>query len=368
MAEEQDRSSKTEEPTHKRLDEARKSGNFAKAEEIQVVFGLMAAFVVLFFYAKGLGGTVAQGFQGILGNLGEFSFNRTHIIKSARDGLGTLLFLITPVCATGIFAGILAGGLQSGFRLSPKVLGFKGRKLNPVNGFKEKYGKQAYVKFGLDLLKLSAVAGVITFGIFRVTKHPIFYTRIEVLDIARFILEATLTILALLIVAMGLIALIHYLYQKQKVRADLRMTRTEVKDETKQQEGDHNIKSARRQLAHRLMERQMFAAIPGADVVVTNPTHYAVALRYDREVDSAPVVLAKGRNLIAQKIKSIARDHRVPVVENKPAAQALYKIGQTGQPIPPQMYKIVAEVLAFVYRTHRKFFANRKRTQIDRHG
>lgn len=362
MAEEQDKSSKTEEPSSKRLDEARQSGNFAKAEEIQVVFGLMAAFVVLFFYAKGLSTSMAQNFHGILGNLGEFSFNRINVITTGRDGLGAILFLISPVCAAGVFFSLLAGGLQSGFRLSPKALAFKGKKLNPINGFKEKYGKQAYVKFSLDLSKLLAIGGVITFGTYRVTQHPIFYTRVEVVDVGRFILEATLYILALLILAIGLIAIINFLYQKQKVHGDLRMTRTEVKDETKQQEGDHSVKSARRQLAHRLMERQMFAAIPGADVVVTNPTHYAVALRYNREADSAPMVLAKGRNLIAQNIKRIAREHGVPIVENKPAAQALYKIGQTGQPIPPQMYKIVAEVLAYVYRTHRKFFTHRKRS------
>lgn len=362
MAEEQDKSSKTEQPTGKKLDEARKSGNFARAEEVQVVFGLMAAFVVLFFYAQEIGSSLAMTMQGILGNLGEFPFNRTMAIVTGRDGLGAMLFLISPVCAAGVLASVLAGGLQSGFRLSPKVLQFKGKKLNPVNGFKEKYGKQAYVKFCLDLLKLLAIGGVITFGVYRVTQHPIFYTRIEILDIGRFILEATLYILALLILAMGLIALIHFLYQKQKVHSDLMMTRQEVKDETKQQEGDQTVKSARRQLAHRLMERQMFAAIPGADVVVTNPTHYAVALRYNRSVDSAPMVLAKGRNLIAQKIKGIAREHKVPIVENKPAAQALYKIGQTGKPIPPQMYKIVAEVLAYVYRTHRNFFAQRKRS------
>ncbi|MCZ6674858.1 MAG: EscU/YscU/HrcU family type III secretion system export apparatus switch protein [Verrucomicrobia bacterium] len=362
MAEEQDKSSKTEQPSVKRLDEARKSGNFARAEEVQVVFGLMAAFIVLFFYAKNLGSSMAMNMQGILSNLGEFPFNRTMVITTGRDGLAAMLFLISPVCAAGVFAGILGGGLQSGFRLSPKALKFKGKKLNPINGIKEKYGKQAYVKFCLDLLKLLAIGGVITYSIFRVIQHPIFYTRIEILDIGRFLLEATLYILALLILAMGLIALIHFLYQKQKVHKDLMMTRQEVKDETKQQEGDHTVKSARRQLAHRLMERQMFAAIPGADVVVTNPTHYAVALRYNRSVDSAPMVLAKGRNLIAQNIKRIAREHGVPIIENKPAAQALYKIGQTGKPIPPQVFKIVAEVLAYVYRTHRNFFAQRKRT------
>lgn len=363
MAESQDKSSKTEQPTSKRLDEARKSGNFARAEEVQVVFGLMAAFVVLFFYSKELSSAMALNMQGILGNLGKFPLNRTMVIASGREGLGTMLFLVIPVCAAGVFASVLAGGLQSGFRLSPKVLQLRGRKLNPVNGFKEKYGKQAYVKFGIDLLKLLAVAGVIILSVYRVTRHPIFYTRIEVLDIGRFILESTLYILATLILAMGLIALIHFLYQKQKVHGDLMMTRQELKDETKQQEGDQTVKSARRQLAHRLMERQMFAAIPGADVVITNPTHYAVALRYNRHIDEAPMVLAKGRNLIAQNIKRIARDHGVPLVENKPAAQALYKIGQTGKAIPPQLYKVVAEILAYVYRTHRNFFAQRKRSR-----
>ncbi len=362
MAEDQDKSSKTEEPTGKRMDEARQSGNFARAEEIQIVFGLIAAFVILFFYAKELSSSMAMSMQGILGNLSEFPLNRSMVIATGREGLASMLYLIAPVCATGVFASILAGGLQSGFRLSPKALKFKGKKLNPVNGVKEKYGKQAYVKFFLDVLKLLAIAGVITFGVYRVTQHPIFYSRIEVLEIGGFILEATLYILALLILAMGLIALIHYLYQKQKVHGDLKMTRQEVKDETKQQEGDQTVKSARRQLAHRLMERQMFAAIPGADLVVTNPTHYAVALRYDRSVDAAPIILAKGRNLIAQKIKQIARDSGVPIVENKPTAQALYKIGQTGKTVPPELYKIVAEVLAYVYRTHRSFFVQRKRS------
>lgn len=362
MAGEQDKSSKTEQPTGKKLDEARKSGNFARAEEVQVVFGLMASFVVLFFYAGKLGNAMALSMQGILGNLGKFPLNRSMVIATGQEGLGSMLFLILPVCAAGMFASVLAGGLQSGFRLSPKVLRFKGSKLNPITGFKQKYGKQALVKFGVDFLKLLAVAGVVTFGVFRVSRHPIFFTRIEILDIARFIMESTLYILAILIVAMGVIALIHFLYQKQKVHSDLMMTRQEVKDETKQQEGDQTVKSARRQLAHRLLERQMFAAIPGADVVITNPTHYAVALRYNRSVDEAPMVLAKGKNLVAQKIKQIAKEHDVPMVENRPAAQALYKIGQTGKAIPPHLYKVVAEVLAYVYRTHRSFFAQRRRS------
>lgn len=272
-----------------------------------------------------------------------------------------MLWLILPVCVAAVVASILAGGLQSGFRLSPKALGVKGNRLNPVSGFKQKYGKSAYVKSGFDFLKLLSIAGVIAFGVYRVTRHPIFFTEVEPKEIAVFIFETTLLLFGLLVLALGFIGVLHFLYKKQKLLSDLRMTKREVKDEMKQQEGDPLVKNARRQLARRLMERQMFQAIPGADVVVTNPTHYAVALRYDRKRDAAPVLLAKGQNLIAQRIKEIARKHAIPVVENKPVAQSLYKLGQPGKPIPRETYQVVAKVLAYVYRTHRSFFTQRRR-------
>lgn len=361
MADDQDKASKTEEPTHKRIEKAREEGNFAKAEEIQVVFGLVAAFGVILFYSREAGMALAHTMKGVLGGLSQFSLNPDHVVMTIRNGMGEMLFLVVPVLSAAVVASVIAGGLQSGFRLSPKALGFKGSKINPMKGFQQKYGKQALVKFWLDLLKLVAVAGVIAFGVFRVTRHPIFHTRIEVIDIGSFIFETTLYLIALLILAMGMIAVIHFLYQKQKVHTDMMMSRQEVKDEHKQQEGDPQVKSARRQMARRLAEKQMFQAIPGADVVITNPTHYAVALRYDRNQDAAPVVLAKGRNLIAQRIKQIAREAGVPIVENKPAAQTLFKIGTVGKAIPPQLYKVVAEVLAYVYRTNRSFFRRRGR-------
>ena len=163
--------------------------------------------------------------------------------------------------------------------------------------------------------------------------------------------------------ALGAIALLNYLYQKYKTHENLKMTRQEVKDEHKQQEGDPLVKNARRQMARALAQRQMFSAVPDADLIVTNPTHYAVALRYDRLRDEAPVVLARGKNLIAEKIKRIGRENGVPIVENKPVARGLYKLGRTGKPIPPQMFKVVAEVLAYVYRVNRRFFAEKQRRQ-----
>jgi flagellar biosynthetic protein FlhB len=361
MADEQDKASKTEEPTQKRLNKAREEGNFAKAEEIQVVFGLAAAFVLILFYSSAVGSSMAQAMQGLLSNLSRYAMNPEFVVASAKAGIGAMLFLMMPIFAVAIVASVIAGGLQSGFRLAPKAIGFKGSKINPVKNAQQKWGKQALVKFAVDLSKLLAVAAVIAFAVFRITRHPIFHTRIEIIEIAAFILETTLYLLALLLLAMGMIAAVHFLYQKQKVHSDLMMTKQEVKDEHKQQEGDPQVKSARRQLARRLAQRQMFEAIPGADVVVTNPTHFAVALRYDRNQDAAPVVLAKGKNLIAQRIKEIARAAGVPLVENRPAAQTLFKLGQVGKPIPQEMYKVVAEVLAYVYRTNKQFFRRRGR-------
>lgn len=360
MADDTDRSSKTEEPTERRLKKARESGNFAKAEEIQVTFGLAASFLAILFYADTVGLSLARLMRDLFGNIGQVDLSVARVAYAAREGGLQIILMLLPVFILVMLFAIFAGGLQSKFRLSPKALEWSAKKLNPLTNIKQKYGKQAYVKFGVDLLKLIAVAAVITFAVNRVTQHPIFYTTISVVQILGFLKESTLYILSLLVFGVGAIALINFLYQKQKVLGDQRMTKQETKDEMKQQDGDPQVKNARRQLARKLMERQMFAEVPNADVVITNPTHYAVALRYDRNKDAAPFVLAKGKNLIAQKIKAIAADHGVPMVENRPAAQALYKIGQTGQTIPPHLFQVVAEILAYVYRRHRSFFKRRR--------
>jgi flagellar biosynthetic protein FlhB len=360
MSTDQDRESKTEEPTSKRLKKASEEGNFAKAEEIQVVFALAASFIVIMFYAGTISESLYLYMQSMLANLSEFEINAITVAEGFKTGGARFLFLLMPLLTIVMVAAILAGGLQSGFNLAPKALQPKMNKLNVLNNAKQKFGKQAWAKFAVDLIKLICVAAVIACAIQRMIAHPIFYTPLDAFQVALFIRESTLYMLSLLIVGVAVAALLNYLYQKRKVMGDLRMTKQEVKDELKQAEGDQQVKGARRRLAQKLTERQMFSAIPGADVVITNPTHYAVALRYDRDKDSSPLILAKGKNLIAQRIKGIAREHGVPMVENRPAAQALYKIGEPGKQIPPQLFQVVAEILAFVYRNHRAFFHRRR--------
>jgi flagellar biosynthetic protein FlhB len=167
-----------------------------------------------------------------------------------------------------------------------------------------------------------------------------------------------------LALAMSGLAILHYIYQLKKTEKDLMMTKQEIKDENRQAQGDPNVKMAQRAMARRLLMRQMMADIPKADVIVTNPTHYAVALKYERGVDSAPVVLAKGQNAFAQRIKAIGAKFEVPTVENKPVARALFKYGQVGKPIPAQLYQAIAEILGYVYRTHRYYFYQLKTRRL----
>ena len=168
-----------------------------------------------------------------------------------------------------------------------------------------------------------------------------------------------------LLVALGVIAALGYGYEKYKTSRDLMMTRQEVKDERRNAETDPQIKNAQRRLGRRLMQKQMLAAVAIADVVLTNPTHYAVALRYERGKDQAPVVLAKGENRFAQRIKALAAEHGVPTVENKALARLLFSLGQVGETIPTELYQAVASILAVVYRTHRYYFHRLKSRRFE---
>jgi flagellar biosynthetic protein FlhB len=263
-----------------------------------------------------------------------------------------------------MLAGIVAGGLQTGFRLTPNVITVNWSRLNPANGIQRIVSKDVFVRFGIDLLKLGAFALVLWGALKFILHDPIFYSPVSVLHLGEFIHDTTLYVFVRIILACAAIAFISYLYQRRKTTKDLMMTRDEVKQERKNADIDPHVRAAQRALARRIMQRQMLKAVPTADVVVTNPTHFAVALKYERGRDRAPVVLAKGHNLLARRIKAIAQQHGVPMVENKPVARALFKFGQVGREIPAQLYQAVAEILGFVYRAHRYYFHRLKARRL----
>ena len=353
---ESDRGLKTEEPTEKRLREAVEEGNFAKSPDIQTIFVFIAAFSVITFYGREEAVAVASIAVGLFGGLSRYQINAGAIGDWAGICARTMFGLILPMSLTCAFMGVLAGGLQTQFRLSPKAMDFKLSRLDPIQGFQRIFSAQTWVKLASDAFKLVVLGSILWQVLKGILSDPLFYTPVAPTRLGTFIAGTFTTILGRTIFAIGGIAAVNYLYQYRRVRADLRMTKQEIKDENRQQEGDPRLRAFRRQMARRLLQRQMLKAIPTADVVITNPTHFAIALKYQRGTDKAPVVLAKGERLFAQRIKAIAAEHEVPMVENKPVARMLFKYGKVGKPIPTELYRAVAEILAFVYKTHRYYF------------
>jgi flagellar biosynthetic protein FlhB len=354
----------TEQPTEKKISDAHKKGQFAQAPEIQVVFGLIAAYFVLLFTLGDQARFLTEFVASVLGNLEKYQIISAAVPVWTTGAFLMLFGLLLPMFFATTIASILAGGLQSRFKNTPEAIGLKIEKLNPVSGFQRVFSKQGLVKMVIDLGKCLIVAALIYTGIHDILTDPIFFTPVPLFRLGTFIYDSSLMLFFRLALAMSGLAILHYIYQLKKTEKDLMMTKQEIKDENRQAQGDPNVKIAQRAMARRLLMRQMMADIPKADVIVTNPTHYAVALKYERGVDSAPVVLAKGHNAFAQRIKAIGAKFEVPTVENKPVARALFKFGQVGKPIPAQLYQAIAEILGYVYRTHRYYFYQLKTRRL----
>ncbi|MCG8528190.1 MAG: EscU/YscU/HrcU family type III secretion system export apparatus switch protein [Opitutales bacterium] len=362
----QDKDQKTEEPTGKRLNEAFREGTFPKAPEIQAAFMLLASFFALLFYAPASAQTLGEFTSGILSRINEIKITSENSAMwfdiVYKKGMIIMLPFIIPCTA----ATIVGGGIQTGFKLTPKVLAWKPERLNPLAGLKNLFSKNKLRDFLIEFLKFFAVLIIVLSGVWVLIEDPIFHHPVTAFYTLQFIHRLFLIVFIRLVVAITVIAIINYMFQRKKTMEDLKMTKQEVKDERKNQEGDPQVKGRQRALARSLLQKQMLNAVPDADVVVTNPTHFAIALKYEREEDDAPVILAKGQNLFAQKIKEIARANDVPMVENKPVAQMLFKMGQVGSAIPYELYQIVAEILANVYKQHRYYFHELKKRRKER--
>jgi flagellar biosynthesis protein FlhB len=347
---------KTEQPTDKKLHEAHEKGQFARAPEVQAAMGLLAIFCVILFGGRQTAVRVAEIGIAIFGHLHEFQVNSEKVGEWTKIGMLTMLGLTLPVAAVSCFASVAAGALQTRLTLSPKALEPQFSKLNPAAGLQRIFSAEGAFRLLVDSAKLAIVGGLIYGGAQRIFHDPIFYTEVEAHRLGGFIYDTTLLLLFRFGLALGALATVNYLHQKVKVNKDLMMTKQEIKDENRSAEGDPVIRNMRRQMARRFLQKQMLAAVRTADVIITNPTHFAVALKYERGIDKAPVVLAKGENAFAMRIKEIGRTYEVPTIENKPIARMLFKFGKVGEAIPIQLYRAVAEILSFVYRTHRYYF------------
>ena len=258
-----------------------------------------------------------------------------------------------PVLIGTTAGGLLAGAMQNRFQTASEVLTPKWERLNPVEGFQRIFSTKAFVPTGISILKLSVIAALTYSQVKTLLHDPIFYTAVPVARIGAFIAEAALGITWRVVTYLAVIAAFDYGYQFWKNSRDLMMTKQEVKEEMKNSEGNPQMKARQRRRRAAKTVRQMLQDVPKADVIVTNPTHFAIALKYDRKSMKAPKIVAKGTRLNALRIREIAAKHQVPVVENKPLARMMFKYGKVGGEIPAQLYAAVAEVLAYVYRVNR---------------
>ena len=343
---------KTEEPTAKRKADARKKGQVGKSQEINAAFVLLAGFMVL----KVLGGNAVAEIMNystyIYGNL-NVDINEESIMQMFIGMIILLAKTSIPLMVFIMIIGLAMNLAQVGLNFSTETISFDPNKLNPINGAKRMFSKRSLVELIKSLLK------IIIIGYFIIT-----YLKDEVFQIPKLIymdifaglnkMSDTIFFLAFKIIGVFIVmAVMDFAYQKWQNLQDLKMSKQEVKEEFKQQEGDPKIKGKIRQKQRQMAMARMMQEVPQADVIVTNPTHFAVALKYQSGM-SAPIVIAKGQDLVAQKIKAIARESNVPIVENKPLARALFAAVEIGAAIPQELYKAVAEVLAYVYRLKKK--------------
>ena len=344
---------KTEEPTDKKRRDARKKGQVARSQELNAAFVLLAGFFVIKVLWEYIYENIAGYSAYIFANISMFSFS-TESIMEIFLGIVVLLGKTAFPIMLGITVLALAiNFFQVGFVVSTEKIEPKLDNINPINGFGRIFSKRSLVELAKSIFKIL----IIGFFLYLYLKDEVpFMPYFIYYDLGHSLTEIADKIFTMAFQVIGVImvmAVADYAYQSWQTTQDLMMTKQEVKDEYKQTEGDPQIKGKIKQKQRQMAMSRMMQEVPKADVIVTNPTHFAVALLYEKGM-AAPKVLAKGQDIVAQRIKEIARESRIPIVENKPLARALYDTVEIGGFVPEELYQAVAEILAYVYRLKKK--------------
>lgn len=355
MAEEFQQQERTETATPKRREEARKKGQVARSIEINSAFILFVSFIFFYFYAQYMYLKGHNYMQILFENIHKVTLNESNLQPYLELVLSHAFLLLAPVALLMVLIGLAINFGQVGFMFTLEPMTPKFSKVNPLKGFKRIFfSKKALVEFIKGIIKIVLVGLVAYYTVKGEIEHYIPLMDQEPFQILAFIAQNAFEIgikIALLFIGL---AFLDYMFQRYDYEQSIKMTKQEVKEELKQMEGDPHIKARIRSIQREQAQKRMMDALPTADVVITNPVHLAVALKYDLATMDAPTVVAKGARLIAEKIKRIAREHDIPIVENKPLAQALYKACEVGDEIPETLFQAAAEVLAYVYRLKKK--------------
>ncbi len=342
---------RTEQPTSRRREEAKKDGNVVTSKEAGTFAVMLGGFVMLsfsgFYITRELARFMSEAMRMPL--VAEKGFNMSELSVKFYNAYKVMAWTFLPVLVLPVFV-IAVNLLVHGPSFSTKSLTPDFGKLNPLKGVKKIFSMDSVSELVKSILKIGVLAFVAVSAVRAKWPEIAGFAGLGVAGLGLQSARIALSVMAKTLWVFAILAVGDYLYQKWRLEKSLRMSKQEIKEETKSTEGDPLVKSRIRSVQREMARRRMMDDVPTADVVVTNPTHLAVALKYEREKAAAPIVVAKGRDLVAERIKEIAREHGVPLVEDKPLARSLYHAVEIGEEIPVDLYKAVAGVLAYVYR------------------
>ncbi len=341
---------RTEKATPKRIRDAREKGQVVSSREVPSACVLLGAMGAMFFAGAWMTEKIQEVMRIFWGNSGQLHLSPESMQNVLLNLSADFFLILLPVFFAVLVTGVAANVIQVGFTLSPEVLIPKLSKINPLNGIKRLLSIRSLADVVKALFKIGCLGGLGYAALRDQIGHIPELIQLQLPDILNYIWRISFRICLYTVLAMIFLAVADYVFQKWQFEKDQRMTKQETKEEMKQSEGDPKIKSRIRAIQMEMSRKRMMAAIPGAAVVITNPTHLAVALKYETGEMVAPRVVAKGQGFIALRIREIAAENHVPIVENKPLAQTLYKAVEIGKDIPVELYRAVAEILAFVYR------------------
>ncbi len=346
-----DKDERTEPASQKKLEDARDRGSVAKSQDMNAAIMLLAGLFTLTIF----GGMMTEQLSGLL----KFIFKNAGLIAVDRGTIGdltakTFMFLgvcLIPVLGVFLLVGFVSNVAQVGLKFSPEALVPKWERLNPLTGIKKvMLSSHSMVEMLKGIFK-TLLLGLVGYSVVKnMIVNAVMLADSDVMNIAQYLVASTSEVVIKCGMAFGVMASADYFYQKYEFAKQMKMTKQEVKDEFKTMEGDPQIKGRIKNIQRQIAYKRMMSDVPTANVVVTNPTHYAVALKYETGKNSAPKVVAKGADLIALKIKEIAKLHNVPIVEDKPLARALYAAADVGDDIPEKLFQAVAQILAYIYR------------------
>ena len=357
MSDSNDAASKTEEPTPRKLEQARKKGDVVKTPDLAALASLAAAATVTALAGGWLSRNLAQALQPFLAHPDRISFDDGGGIEIARHAIVAAAPIVLAVVVATAAAGAAGNLVQTGLMFTPDKLAFDLKKLSPVAGFKRIFGIDGLMQFVKSLVKV-LLTGVLAWWVLKPHLQDLYnLAQLEPMAMLPFAADILRRLVFAVAAFLLVVAGADWMWQRQRFLQRMRMTKEELKEDFKQTEGDPHIKARLRQMRNERARRRMMQAVPGATVVVMNPTHYAVALKYDAEETGAPLCVAKGLDTLALKIREIAEQAGVPVIEDPPLARALYAAVEIDELIPPAHYEAVAKIIGFILAAGRRVAA-----------